>query len=287
MDNLLKKPAFWAALVVLVLLIGAVAHFYQSRYAQPVEPVREANPPLAVAEAPVAAVKALEATKFPLPASPLTLTDKAEADKDKANKLPPPDDSDSIMNELVSSLIGTKAFETFFQNTNLVRRLTAAIDNLPREKIASRLNPLKPTDGRLATTGADDSLAISAGNYLRYQPFVSFAAGVDSRKIVDAYVRFYPLFQQEYQALGYPNKYFNDRVVEAIDDLLAAPDLAEPPKLVQPKVQYQFADPALESLSHGRKAMIRMGPENAATLKAKLREFRAVITRAQASKPKS
>jgi Protein of unknown function (DUF3014) len=287
MENLLKKPSFWIALVVLVLLLGAAAHFYQSRYAQPVEPAREATLPAPVAPIPAPPVKTEEATKFPLPASPLTLADKTEADKDKANKLPPPDDSDSIMNDLLSSLIGSKAVATFFQNTNLVRRLTAAVDNLPREKLASRLNPLKPTEGRLATTGADDTLAISPGNYARYQPFVNFAVALDTKKIVDAYVRFYPLFQQEYQALGYPNKYFNDRVVEAIDDLLAAPELPVPAKLIQPKVQFQFADPALESLSHGKKAMIRIGPEHAAALKAKLREFRLAITKAQASKPKS
>ena len=82
MENLLKKPLFWIALAALVLILGAGAHFYQSRYAQPVEPVRESPPavPQAAALAPIP--KTEEATKFPLPASPLTLADKAEADKD-------------------------------------------------------------------------------------------------------------------------------------------------------------------------------------------------------------
>ena len=52
MQNLLKKPSFWIALAVLVLIIGAGAHFYQSRYAQPVESVREVTSPAPVAEAP-------------------------------------------------------------------------------------------------------------------------------------------------------------------------------------------------------------------------------------------
>ena len=286
MNDVFKKPGFWLAGAALVFLVGLALYFW-NRTSPPApkapEPVAMSPSP---APTPPAAEKPDNAVKFPLPESPMKLADKAEADKDKASKLPPPDDSDSLMSELIAGLIGSKPFAEFFQSGGTVRRLTAAIDNLSREKIASRLNPIKPVPGALAITGADETLALSAGNYPRYKPFVDFASGLDTRKIVDAYQRFYPLFQQEYRALGYPDKYFNDRVVEAIDDLLAAPTLAEPPKLVQPKVQYQFADPALESLSHGKKVMIRIGPDNANRLKAKLREFRAAITSAS-GRPKT
>ena len=287
MNDVFKKPGFWLATAALVFLLGLALYFWNQNNkavvvtSEPVTSAPSAPPPSAPA-----VVAPDNAVKYPLPESPMKLADKADADKDKVNKLPPPDDSDSLMNELIAGLIGSKPFAEFFQTSGMVRRLTAAIDNLPRDKVASRLNPLKPIAGALAITGADDSLALSAGNYSRYQTFVDFASGVDTRKIVDAYQRFYPLFQQEYRALGYPDKYFNDRVVEAIDDLLAAPTLTEPAKLMQPKVQYQFADPALESLSHGKKAMIRLGPENANRLKAKLREIRAAITSAS-GRPKT
>ena len=45
----------------------------------------------------------------------------------------------------------------------------------------------------------------------------------------------------------------------------------------QPKVLYEYADPALESLSAGQKALVRMGPDNEAKVKAKLRELRRMI----------
>jgi hypothetical protein len=41
---------------------------------------------------------------------------------------------------------------------------------------------------------------------------------------------------------------------------------------------YQFADPALEGLPAGQKILIRMGPENASIIKAKLAELRAIVT---------
>jgi hypothetical protein len=42
-------------------------------------------------------------------------------------------------------------------------------------------------------------------------------------------------------------------------------------------VFYEFADPKLESRSEGQKLLIRMGPQNAAALKKKLRDIRAQI----------
>jgi len=107
---------------------------------------------------------------------------------------------------------------------------------------------------------------------------VRIADAVDAKTLVGIYVHFYPLLQQDYRELGYPNGYFNDRLVQAIDDLLAAPDAAAPLALVQPKVFYQYADPELESRSAGQKMMMRMGSENAAKVKAKLRDIRAELT---------
>jgi len=91
-------------------------------------------------------------------------------------------------------------------------------------------------------------------------------------------VRFYPLFQQAYRELGYPDGYFNDRLVVVIDHLLATPDVPQPVALRQPNVMYEYADPALESRSAGQKLLIRSGPANETAIKAKLREIRAALT---------
>lgn len=74
-------------------------------------------------------------------------------------------------------------------------------------------------------------------------------------------MRIYPLFQQVYRELGYANGNFNDRLVDAIDDLLAATVGQGPIRLIQPKVFYEYADPGLEQRSVGQKIMMRMGSE--------------------------
>ena len=67
--------------------------------------------------------------------------------------------------------------------------------------------------------------------------------------------------------------------MEAIDDMLAAPELREPVFLVRPHVLYEFENPEHEARSSGQKLLLRMGSENAAVVKAKLQELREAITR--------
>ena len=106
------------------------------------------------------------------------------------------------------------------------------------------------------------------------------------------YRRLYPLFQQAYEELGYPGRYFNDRVVEVIDQLLATPEVPGPIKVKLVEVKparpggglYQFEDPALEARTSGQKIMLRIGPENARKLKAKLTEIRQQIAKSGAAR---
>jgi hypothetical protein len=95
--------------------------------------------------------------------------------------------------------------------------------------------------------------------------------------LLASYKRYYPLYQDAYENLGHPPEYFNDRVIEVIDHLLATPELDGRIALTQPNVQYEFADPKLESRSAGQKALIRMGSDNARAVKNKLRELRSEL----------
>ncbi len=69
---------------------------------------------------------------------------------------------------------------------------------------------------------------IDQHNFTRYKPMVAVIGKLDMRQLAALYVHYYPLFQQAYQELGYPNGYFNDRLVQVIDNLLAAPQPKEP-----------------------------------------------------------
>ena len=119
---------------------------------------------------------------------------------------------------------------------------------------------------------------LDSQNFQRYRPAVDVIRMTDMQRVAAVYLRFYPLFQQAYQDLGYPTGYFNDRLVKVIDELLATPQISGPIDLVRPNVMYLFADPTLESRPAGQKLLIRMGPDNESAVKAKLKELRAIVT---------
>jgi hypothetical protein len=194
--------------------------------------------------------------------------------------LPTLNESDTAVRQSGVELVGLDALARFFNIEGLVRRIVATVDNLPRENVSARLNPVKPIGGTVMTQGKDATLAIAPQNAARYTAFVRVIEHIDAKKTAVAYKRFYPLFQQAYEELGYPGKYFNDRLVEAIDNLLDAPEIDGPIPLTVPHVLYEYRDPELESRSAGQKALMRMGRANEATLKAKLRELRREVVAA-------
>ena len=195
-----------------------------------------------------------------------------------SDKPPPPlEESDPALQAALADLLNVDVRKQFNLDS-LARRVVVTIDELPRKKLPQKYSLTKPVGGKYLVAGSDDNLAINPNNYRRYAPFVKLAETVDSGKLVAVYAYFYPLLEEEYRNLGHTKKYLNDRVVETIDNLLAAPEIKEPVRLVQNKVMYEYADAALEELSAGQKVMLRMGSDNAARVKTKLREIRVEIT---------
>jgi hypothetical protein len=263
------KQALWWVVPLLALAALAIGYLLwpQPAVEQPpaAAPPRVEAPPAAQAEPAVRhpIEDARPETKEPVAATPL----------------PSLNESDRAIADALAGLVGSSALDQFLASSGLVRRVVATVDNLPRPKAPVRMWPVKPTPGSFGTAGAGEAVRIDPANYRRYEPFVRFAESVDTGQAVALYVRFYPLFQQAYKELGYPDRHFNDRAVEVIDHLLAAPEVAGPVALGKPWVMWEYADPALEARSAGQKALIRMGPDNARRLKAKLREIRRQVTR--------
>jgi Protein of unknown function (DUF3014) len=191
--------------------------------------------------------------------------------------LPALNESDQLVHDSLAGVIGRAPIEQYLVPQNIVRHIVATVDNLPRHKLAVELRPVKPTPGQTATTAQGDLVTLSSDNYQRYAPFVHVVQTVDVKALAVVYQRLYPLFQQAYEDLGYPGKYFNDRLVEVIDHLLATPEVQGPIQLTQPKVFYEYADATLEGRSAGQKLLIRMGPANERAIKAQLQALRAQI----------
>lgn len=188
------------------------------------------------------------------------------------------DGSDDHVSAALDALTKDSGLSFLLMRPQIIQRIVATVDALPRREINRVMLPLHPPAGTFLTEDAPGGKVVSAQNDARFSPYMQVVAAADPDQLVGWYVRAYPLFQQAYRQLGYPNGYFNDRVITVIDNLLSTPDLEQRPLLVFSNGYYRYVDPSLESLSAGQRALLRAGPKNDAILKAKLRAIKRRLT---------
>ena len=242
--------------VAVVILGGALAAYYYWQQTKPEPDVVEVTalpPPGAPPEPMVRQVVKVPEAKFPLPQL---------------------SESDSFMLEALAGLTGNESLMKILRVDQIIHNVVVTIDNLPRQGLPVNTMPVSPVPGNLVASVANGEMSISPKNTERYKPYVRLSGVINTEKLVALYLRLYPLFQQSYEELGYGNKYFNDRLIEVIDNLLAAPDIKEPVKLIQPKIVYVYADPDLEGRSIGQRILMRIGSDNEAKVKTKLQDIR-------------
>lgn len=284
-----RREAPMGTIVVIALLVLAAAFFgwrwYQQQQVKPPEP------------APVAAAPN-DVPAPPPPAEPTGPQNPVDALAPPDAALPKLAESDSRVMKALSELLGGKNASTFLRSDDIVRRFVATVDNLTREHAPASAWPVQPTGQRFITEGPQGGTqTIAASNGARYNGIVLLAESVDPAKAAAVYAKLYPLFQQAYEELGYPGRYFNDRLIAVIDHLLQAPEPSGPVQVrlievkgdvpsTRPWVRYEYVDPKLESLSSGQKIMVRLGPENERKVKASLRGLRQQIATADIAKKK-
>jgi hypothetical protein len=269
----MRTPSKWVVGAVVLLLAGIVGLVLRERLLTIAPPVVAPPPVASPAPAPVPAPAASEpAIRYPIETASAPVAGPADVE------------------HLLAEVFGAKTVRTLFRPQDFARRFVATVDNLGRSQATPQLWPLNPAGGRFIVERRGDAQVLGADNAQRYTPYVLVLENVDMSALAAAYTRLYPVLQQAYEELGYPGRYFNDRLVQVIDQLLATPVPEAPLKMhlpaiaateqpQRPWVLYEFDDPALQSLSAGQRILLRMGPVNERRVKARLVEFRRLIAR--------
>lgn len=253
------------ALVLLFAVLAAVFFWPRGQAPEPLPP-----PPVA-APAPQP-VPTPPAVHYPVPEAPPAPVAEAEP--------PVPDlaDSDSYLQQLWPRLFDNAKLTALFIDQDFIRRLVLTVDNLTARTLPRQRLPLQPPGGHFRVTQTPRGPVIGTGNARRYAAYVALAEAVPTARLVDVYRRLYPLLQQAYREMGYPDGHFNDRLVAVLDHLLAAPE-PEGPVLLEAHIRrYRYADPTLEALSAGQKILVRMGLKNERRVKSRLRALREALT---------
>jgi len=253
----------------LVALVAVAAGLYAGLRWLLDNRTRPAPPPVAVVAPPTVHERAAPGEPAPAPQHRL--------EEVRTTALPTLANSDAALLEEISRLTIGHGLMQWLQPSQVVRHIVATVDALPRRQVPVQVLPTRPVPGSFMVARHGDEAVIDAKNGERYLPYVRLLASVDPKAAASVYRHFYPLFQQAYRELGYPTGYFNDRLVEAIDDVLATPDAPSPLRVEAPSAMWRYVDPDLEALSAGQKILLRIGQPNAQVVRKWLTAFRASV----------
>jgi hypothetical protein len=194
-------------------------------------------------------------------------------------QLPTIDESDALVKRALVGVLSGRAFSDLVIVDSFIQRLVLTINNLPEKKLPLAHIPFEFPEGNFVVAGDEENRRISENNYQRYAPYLDLMENTNPDTVIRVYVYLYPLLQTAYQQLGYPNAYFNDRLVYVVGHLLETPNPDDPLALNQPSVLYTYADVTLENLSAGQKILLRMGKEQRTRVMSVLRNYHFRLTR--------
>ena len=269
-----RRRRRWPALLLLLLAVALAALWWLRSGAPSTEPEpAPAEEPLA-AEPPLGAVQPapLEAETAEPAAEPAPLVEPAPAEG-----LPPRGESDVLARDLARAVSSHPLFVATLKEAGLIDRFVLIVDNLAEGNVPRRELAFLRPEGKFLVLGHEPEQRIDPASYPRYDALAEAIASLDAREAAAAYRRVATLCEESYRALGYPEGGFEQRLRAALALLLSTPALDEDPAVVPETKRYEFADPALESLSDAQKQLLRMGPANAKRVTAKLREIQAAL----------
>ncbi|HVH27195.1 MAG TPA: DUF3014 domain-containing protein [Vicinamibacterales bacterium] len=186
--------------------------------------------------------------------------------------LPPLDETDALVRQLVAQLSSHPRVAAWLATDNRIRNFTVVVTNIAEGKApASQVPALRPTMGGFLVTERAGDLFINPRSYDRYTSVAEAVVSIDPAGSARLYGTLKPRIEEAYRELGEREPMF-DRTLERAIVLLLSTPVPDDPIAVEPKgIGYRFANDALESLAPAQKELMRMGPQNARAIQRQLR----------------
>ena len=185
--------------------------------------------------------------------------------------LPPLDDSDSLVRDLVRALSEHPVVAAWLTTDQLLRNFVVVVNNIAGGDTPSgHLNMVAP-QGRFETRQQGANSYVDARSYARFDPHASAVAALDAEGAAQLYAKLKPRIDEAFREVAGKDADFDRALQRAIVELLKTPVVEGDVPVVSAKVGYAYANPRLESLSHAQKQLLRMGPRNVRAVQEKLR----------------
>jgi hypothetical protein len=188
-----------------------------------------------------------------------------------ATQLPPLDESDALVRELVGALSRHPIVAAWLTTDQLIRTFAVSVMNVASgDTPAAHLSTIRP-ERRFQTRQRGSHAYIDPRSYSRFDAHAAAVSGFDPEGAGRLYTRLKPRIEEAYREVAGPNASLDRAVQQAIAQLLATP-VVEGDIAVEPRtVGYAYADPTLESLSPAQQQLLRMGPQNVRLVQQQLR----------------
>ncbi|MFC4654859.1 MULTISPECIES: DUF3014 domain-containing protein [Rheinheimera] len=277
------QQQYYIGLAVVFVTVAVLAWFFLREDSTEPEPTPVA-PPVTQTQAEPADV--LTANQEPIDSltvqaedeTPLQEQPLAEpVEVDTVPALPDLDNSDPEVKAALLAMKWAPGLSSLFVTEDMVRRFVVYVDNVAQGTLPKNQPLFQPMTEKFMVERQDGQLLLSPNNFVRYEPYLQLLESISVTEVKQVFEKYYPLMQQAYQELGYPDAQFRDRVQQAIKVLLEAPEVAPPVALEQPNVYYTYADASLQELPLAQRQMIRLGPVNQQRLKKVLQAHQLVL----------
>ena len=190
--------------------------------------------------------------------------------------LPPLDQSDSLVRELVRTLSSHPRVAAWLATDGLIRNFAVVVENISNGQTPTPHLQVWRPDAGFTIIEDDESMILDTRTYARYAGVADAVDGIDPTGAAQLYATLKPRIQEAYAELGYQQS-VDVALERAIVLLLRTPVSDEVVMLGSAGALYAFQDPALEGLAPVQKQLLRMGPGNARRVQAKLREIALAI----------
>ena len=277
---------YWITGIIVLVLALAAWYLFSVKSPEVQEPPAVAPP---IAQQPTEPTQPAEVA--PEPAAEETEPEIAPPVVEEETPLPALAESDAAAVERLAELAGEAPLTDYIVGDAVIPRIVATVDALDGRQVPGVIQAVRGPGGEFLATPderpevmirneAGDPIPqylVDPANYQRYSVYVEMLEAMDPGELASAFRDYQPLFEKAFSQLGYPEGDFDQRLRSVIDDLLATPEPQRPLRLIKPEAYFLYADEDLESLSAGQKALLRMGPDNAARVKDRLRAFRDAL----------
>lgn len=187
-------------------------------------------------------------------------------------KVPLLEESDDSVRKSVENV--SEHLLDWFNVKHIIRKYLVIINDLSQNQILYKHRKFLKISQKIVVKSDSRGLYLAQESYDRYNGLANAIADINTKKGIDLFLRFKPLFEQVYEEFGYPEEYrLEDIFMKAAASVLKAPRQKGRIALVQHSLRYKYADKKLEALNDVEKQMLRMGPENTKKIQDKLRQL--------------